>query len=100
MKGLNHLLAAALLGLLLSTGTQAVDAAGADKGNANQRGRAAERMSDKGALNSNSQWSADPERGWIRAEERHKIHDETRRTNDQIKKDNGKPKGKGKANNS
>jgi hypothetical protein len=99
MKSLSSLLATALLSVLLGTWTQAA-AAGAGKG-ANQRGgKASEHMSDKGALNNNSQWSADPERGWIRAEERHKIHDETHGTTDRIKKDNGKPKGKGKANKS
>jgi len=36
----------------------------------NQGGRTRGHMAGKAAANSNAQWSADPERGWIRAEER------------------------------
>jgi hypothetical protein len=36
-------------------------------------GKAAEHMSAKGSGNTNAQWSADPERGWVRAEERHDL---------------------------
>jgi hypothetical protein len=36
----------------------------------NQGGRAMGHMAGKAAANTNAQWSADPERGWIRAEER------------------------------
>ena len=101
MKSFSYLLAAGLLGVLLGTGTQTAEAGNAGKGNANQRGgRAAERMSEKGVFNNNSQWSADPEHGWVRAEERHKIRDERRSTIDQNKKGRGKAKGKGKANKS
>jgi hypothetical protein len=31
------------------------------------------KMSPKGKENTNAQWSADPDRGWIRAEERHEL---------------------------
>jgi hypothetical protein len=34
-------------------------------------GRADTHMSTKGQENTNAQWSADPERGWVRADERH-----------------------------
>jgi hypothetical protein len=34
-------------------------------------GHADTHMSAKGQDNTNAQWSADPERGWIRADERH-----------------------------
>lgn len=34
-------------------------------------GQASAHMSPKGSANSNAQWSADPTRGWIRADERH-----------------------------
>jgi hypothetical protein len=33
-------------------------------------GQAARQMSSKGSANTNAQWSADPQRGWVRAEER------------------------------
>ena len=46
-----------------------------DKGS--QRGvQAKTHMSSKGAANTNAQWSADPERGWVRAEERHERREE------------------------
>jgi len=52
-------------------------------------------MSTKGSANSNAQWSADPTRGWVRAEERHEL----RKTNLPSRNnfDQGKPKVKGKA---
>jgi hypothetical protein len=50
-------------------------------------------MSEKGTTNSNAQWSADPARGWVRAEERHEVRDEKQNVN----KGKGKSsKGKGK----
>ena len=33
-------------------------------------------MSEKGFANGNAQWSADPEKGWVRAEKRHKLHEQ------------------------
>jgi len=33
-------------------------------------------MSDKGRANTNAQWSADPEKGWVRAEERQQHRDD------------------------
>jgi hypothetical protein len=34
-------------------------------------------MSERGSANTNAQWSADPERGWVRAEKRHELHEQT-----------------------
>jgi len=68
--------------------------AAAGKGTANQRGaNAAAQMSTKGASNSNAQWSADPVRGWVRADERHKMQE---KTSDATKQNDGMQKGKGK----
>jgi hypothetical protein len=39
-------------------------------------GKAGAHMSDKGRANTNAQWSADPEKGWVRAEERRELQDE------------------------
>ena len=52
-------------------------------------------MSSKGAVNTNAQWSADPEKGWVRAEERRQRHEES---NDKsaVKKNSGKHTAKGK----
>ena len=70
--------------------------AAAGKGTANQRGaKTAEQMSTKGGSNSNAQWSADPVRGWVRADERHKMQEKTA-SSDATKQNDGKQKGKGK----
>jgi hypothetical protein len=37
-------------------------------------------MSEKGSTNSNAQWSADPERGWVRAEGRHDLHQQNHKS--------------------
>ena len=39
-------------------------------------GKAEAHMSDKGRANTNAQWSADPEKGWVRAEERQQIRND------------------------
>ena len=45
------------------------------KGRTSQRGGKADtHMSVNGQENTNAQWSADPDRGWVRAEERHNLH--------------------------
>lgn len=64
----------AVIGLLnaltLSLGSHWAHAAAKERGS--QRGGAADtHMSTKGQENTNPQWSADPERGWVRADERH-----------------------------
>ena len=70
--------------------------AAAGKGSVNQHGaRGAAQMSTKGASNNNAQWSADPVRGWVRAEERHKMHEKTA-ASQPTKQNDGTEKGKGK----
>jgi hypothetical protein len=96
MKLAKYVVAAIVLSALLDT--SAAIAAGPGKNSGNQRGgKAAEHMSTKGAANTNAQWSADPERGWVRAEERHKQH-ENGGASSNTNQTNGKPKAKGKAN--
>jgi hypothetical protein len=58
-------------------------------------GQAGTHMSPKGSANSNAQWSADPTRGWIRAEERHELR--KARVPSKNNADRGKPKVKTKA---
>jgi hypothetical protein len=52
-------------------------------------------MSTKGASNSNAQWSADPVRGWVRADERQKMQ-EKNAPSAATKQNDGMQKGKGK----
>ncbi|HXG50108.1 MAG TPA: hypothetical protein VNN77_01710 [candidate division Zixibacteria bacterium] len=51
-------------------------AAAEPRGQLAQRHRAGSKMSGKALENTNSQWSADPERGWVRADERHDLHEQ------------------------
>lgn len=62
---------------------------------AHRGGQANAHMSPKGSVNSNAQWSADPTRGWIRADERHEL----RKADPPAKNsaDKGKTKAKEKA---
>jgi hypothetical protein len=84
-----------LIPLLLDCSGVARGAA-AGQGNANQRGaKAAAQMSTKGASNNNAQWAADPVRGWVRADERHKIQQKTA-SSEATKQSDGTQKGKGK----
>jgi len=59
----------------------------------------ASNMSKKSSSNSNTQWSADPERGWVRADERRKSSD-SGKVPVGAGQNNGKQKSKGKANKS
>ena len=71
----------------------AANAGQGDKGS-QRGGQANSHMSSKGSSNSNAQWSADPERGWVRAEERQQRQDESRETS-KAKKNGGKHNAKG-----
>lgn len=67
--------------------------AGQGKGASAQRGgQAGTNMSTKGQANTNAQWSADPERGWVRAKERHQLHEQSQSTT-KTKQNRGKHKG-------
>lgn len=71
-------------------------AAGSGKNSTSQRGgRAADHMSSKGSVNTNAQWSADPEKGWVRADERHQ---RTEKNGTASGASHGKKKGKDKSN--
>jgi hypothetical protein len=91
MKFGNDIVVAMLLTALVHT--SAASAASVDKNN-QRGGKAAEQMSTKGSGNTNAQWSADPERGWVRADERHK-QDKKDGATSGTKKPSAKPKGKG-----
>lgn len=83
------ILASALVpnGLTMEIASAAGKQIGSERG-----GKAANHVSERGSTNGNAQWSADPERGWIRAENRQGLHEqshkstETHRTSDKGKK--------------
>jgi|SoiMethySBSTD1v2_1073268.scaffolds.fasta_scaffold1186353_2 hypothetical protein len=63
---------------LLPNWHAAATAGSTDKQVLEQRGgKATDHMSERGSANTNAQWSADPERGWVRAEKRHELHEQT-----------------------
>ena len=62
-------------------------------------GQASAHMNPKGSTNSNAQWSADPTRGWIRADERHELRKANPPANNMPDKAKNVPdKGKAKTN--
>ena len=65
-------------------------AAAGKRGDDRRPGTAAEQMGTKGGTNPNAQWSADPDRGWVRAEDRHQMTNEAAHEH----KNKGKARGK------
>jgi enterochelin esterase-like enzyme len=53
-------------------------------------------MSTKGTSNTNAQWSADPDRGWVRANERQNLNEKASSSNSVRNHEKQKGKGKGK----
>jgi len=98
MKPANFFIAAVILGALVTTASDTAMAASAGKNNASQRGgKAAEHMSSKGSANTNAQWSADPEKGWVTASERHELQQKngsSGKANENKGNQKGKNKGK------
>jgi hypothetical protein len=92
MRAAWHLL---ILLVALLCGESQLAAAQAGKGGTPHRGgNAPSHMSSKGLENSNAQWSADPERGWVRAEDRHQLKS-GRHPTKASKENRGQHKGKG-----
>ena len=63
---------AMILATLLSVLTASTIGAEPGKGARTQASKSAQPRSERERANSNAQWSADPERGWVRAGERHR----------------------------
>ena len=94
MQPKRHLAVFGLLSALVLCATDISASAGQGKGSSVNRGEKAKtKMSDKGKANTNAQWSADPDHGWVRADERHEL--QARRKSDaSSKQDRNKQKGK------
>lgn len=96
MKPTHYVAILAILNAMLLCYTNSSAQAGEGKGNSARRvGKAGSHMSSKGLDNTNAQWSADPDRGWIRADELHELHDQ-RQTTPKAKQNLGKNKGQSK----
>jgi hypothetical protein len=83
------------LATLLSVLTASTIGAEPGKGGVTQASKSAEPRSERGRANSNAQWSADPERGWVRAGERHRQNSPSDLPK---KRSQSRQKGKGKTN--
>ena len=94
MKPNKYIAVFSLLNALAFCLTHASANAGQGDKGSQRGGQANFHMSSKGSANSNAQWSADPERGWVRADERQQRHEESHETS-KAKKNDGKHNGKG-----
>lgn len=93
MLHISYFIAIMSAALLLSQAGQSVNAQPEKSSRSRAGGAAASHMSEKGLENTNAQWSADPERGWQRAEERHELQKKGKQP---AKKRSENPKGKSK----
>ncbi len=74
MKSIRYIAVFAVLNaLVFSSIDHSVHAAQAKRHASRRGGNAATHMSVEGQDNTNAQWSADPDRGWVRADERHDL---------------------------
>ncbi|HEY7316008.1 MAG TPA: hypothetical protein VIE89_00425 [Candidatus Binatia bacterium] len=94
MKSNRYIAVISLLNALSFCSTHSPAHAGQGDKGSQGGGQAKSHMSSKGLANTNAQWSADPERGWVRAEERHERREESDETST-AKKNGGRQKGKG-----
>jgi hypothetical protein len=96
MKIASNISVLAIAILLLANVTSSVLAAGQAKDSDKQRGAVSTKNSSKPSTNQNAQWSADPDRGWVRSDESHNIQRRDRLST-APKQTDGKNKGSGKA---
>lgn len=71
MKRASYISVLTIANLLLGDVTSSVLAAGQGKNSHKQRGTLSTNGGSKETANQNAQWSADPDRGWVRSEESH-----------------------------
>ena len=83
--------------LILNFSSLGIGAGQSKNSNSHGGGQAPAHVGKKGSANNNAQWSADPERGWVRADERQKLNDPGRLSLGSAQ-NNDKQKVKGKAN--
>jgi hypothetical protein len=75
MKPGRYLIIVALVSLTLCAGVFPADAE-PEKDRANRGSQAESDRSGRGSKNTDAQWTADPERGWVRSDERRDTHKE------------------------
>jgi hypothetical protein len=94
MKPNKYVAIFSFLGVLACCLTHSPAHAGQANKDAGRGGQANSHMTSKGAANTNAQWSADPELGWVRADERREQREESRPAS-KAKKNGGKHKANG-----
>jgi hypothetical protein len=94
MKVSKYIAVFSLLNALAFCLTHSPAHAGQENKGSQPGGQAKSHMSNKGSANTNAQWSADPERGWVRVDERHQEHEESQ-TKEKPKQNHGKQKANG-----
>ena len=101
MKPSKYIAVFSLLNALAFCLTHSPARAGQENTGSQAGGQTKSHMSNKGSANTNAQWSADPERGWVRADEPRQRHEESQ-AKDKARQNRGKQKTNGakeKANN-
>ena len=63
--------------LLPNCGEFALAAGGGKQVPVQPGGKSTDHVSERRSTNTNAQWSADPEKGWVRAEKRHELHEQS-----------------------
>jgi hypothetical protein len=96
MKIKSYISALAIALLLLANVTNCVLAAEGGRNPHQQRGAVSTTNSSKPGTNQNGQWSADPDRGWVRSDESHST-ERRDRLSTAPKQTDGKSKGSSKA---
>jgi len=83
--------------LMLGTANHSASAGPEKRGEDRRGAGAAVQMSAKGRENTNAQWSADPDHGWVRADERRELH-KRQRSSANAKSNQAKSAAKGSRN--
>lgn len=90
MKTSSRLISLAICGLLPCLASTPVDAEPSNRAGPPMGGHSSVRMSDNSVVSTIHQWSADPEKGWVRAGERNRMRD--RKDSGKFKNTSGKHK--------
>jgi hypothetical protein len=96
MKIASYISPLAIAILLLTNVTTSALAAGQGRNPHKQRGAVSTKNSNEPNTNQNPQWSADPDRGWVRSDESHSTQRRDR-SSAAPKQSNGEKKGSSKA---
>jgi hypothetical protein len=96
MKVARYISVIAVANLLLANVTSSIAAGAKGKNPHKQRGAVSTKNSSKQRTNEKPQWSADPDRGWVRSDDSHSINDRDRLST-APKQTDGKNKASGKA---